>query len=310
MATLKQVESNRDLKGFLFFPFWLYADNAFWVKPDISAMKLYFDRKKNPFFKTGDARVYVAMKDRRVAGRVAVFANRNELEGYEKILRFGFLDFENDSDVSQILFEAIRDSAKELGATRIKGCSGFADDDFEFATQIFVPRVILPNQRPDYFFKHLRNNAFALHAKQNYFVLKQSNQVPGNCKILTPIEAIQLLQNANFFGVDEAIPTIVMHQIQNKKKVVVACNQIYFLVTKLNKLPWHLPFEKQATFKSAIAERIYFSDQEQFFSDDLISVQTYLLKHVAQKVYFLDLISDYMNTDNVSIAGKIIGIER
>lgn len=126
--TLKEVHSKRDLKSFIYFPFWLYRENKYWVPPMVKDEFNTFNKEKNPIYQTADARLYLVYKDRRVAGRVAVLAHHDELER-EKKMRFGWLDFENDAEVTQALFKAVEDSAKELGATTIEGPLGFSDLD-------------------------------------------------------------------------------------------------------------------------------------------------------------------------------------
>lgn len=125
---IKEVHKKRDFKSFIYFPFWLYAKNKYWVPPMVKDEKMAFDRQKNPMFETGDAKLFLAFKDRRIAGRVAVLVNRAELE-QEKKMRFGWLDFEDDKEVSAKLFEAIEEAAQELGATTIEGPLGFTDLD-------------------------------------------------------------------------------------------------------------------------------------------------------------------------------------
>ncbi len=125
---IKEVQSKRDFKSFIYFPFWLYRKNKYWVPPMIKDEKMAFNRDKNPMFETGDAKLFLVFKDRRIAGRVAVLANRSELEN-EKKIRFGWLDFEDDREVTDLLFEAVEEAAKELGATQIEGPLGFTDLD-------------------------------------------------------------------------------------------------------------------------------------------------------------------------------------
>jgi len=130
MATeIKEVSSKRDLKSFIYFPFWLYNGNNYWVPPLIKDEKAAFDKNKNPFYNNGDTRLYLVYKDRRIAGRVAVLAKHDELASEQK-MRFGWLDFEDDREVSSLLFEAIEESARELKATKIEGPVSFSDDEF------------------------------------------------------------------------------------------------------------------------------------------------------------------------------------
>ena len=127
-VSIKEVQSKRDLKSFIYFPFWLYKNSTNWVPPMIKDEFNTFNREKNPIYQSADARLYLVFKDRRVAGRVAVLAHHDELRR-EKKMRFGWLDFENDSEVSKALFNAIEDAAKELGAHTIEGPLGFSDLD-------------------------------------------------------------------------------------------------------------------------------------------------------------------------------------
>jgi hypothetical protein len=309
MAILKQVESNRDLKSFLYFPFWLYENNLTWVKPNPSALKNYFNRNKNPFFKSGDARLYVVMDDRRVAGRVAVFANHAELVGEEKTVRFGFLDFENNTEISALLFEAIHDSAKELNATQIVGCTGFADDNFEFATQKILPNAVLPNQRPDYFFRQLRSNGFDVSTNDHFFVIKHENQTRDLCRFLTIAEALKLVAQSKLMSPNAVGHNYIAQQIQSKNKIVVACGQTYFVVAPHNKAAWQLPFTKKQAYKSAVAQHVLFTGEETLSIADCASVQEFLQVHLAQKIYFKGLRADQENSDLYAVAGKILSAQ-
>lgn len=125
---LREVTSNRDKKAFFLFPHWLYNDNPHWVPPMMKDEKKFFNKTKNPMYKTGDSRLYVVYKDRRIAGRVAVIANNHEVEE-QQLIRFGWLDFEDDHEVSGLLFKAVEDAAQEIDATKIEGPLGFCDLD-------------------------------------------------------------------------------------------------------------------------------------------------------------------------------------
>ena len=125
---LREVTSNRDKKAFFLFPHWLYKDNPHWVPPMMKDEKTFFNKEKNPMYKTGDSRLYVVYQDRRIAGRVAVIANNQEVEE-QQLIRFGWLDFVDDFEVSALLFQAVEDAAQEIGATQIEGPLGFCDLD-------------------------------------------------------------------------------------------------------------------------------------------------------------------------------------
>ncbi len=125
---IKEVDSKRKLKSFIYFPYWLYQDNKYWVPPMVKDERDTFNKKKNPIYDNADAQLFLAYKDRRVAGRVAVLAHHDELDK-EKKIRFGWLDFEEDKAVSAKLLETVENAAREIGATIIEGPLGFSDLD-------------------------------------------------------------------------------------------------------------------------------------------------------------------------------------
>jgi GNAT superfamily N-acetyltransferase len=127
-VSIKEVDSKRKLKSFIYFPYWLYRENKYWIPPMVKDERDTFNKKKNPIYEAADIQLLLAYKDRRVAGRVAVLAHHDELENSKKI-RFGWLDFEDDKEVSAKLIEAVEESAKEIGATLIEGPLGFSDLD-------------------------------------------------------------------------------------------------------------------------------------------------------------------------------------
>ena len=74
----------------------------------------------------------MAYKDGKPVGRIAGIINRkvNEKTG-EKAARFGFVDFIDDREVSEALFDAVENWAKSKGMDQIHGPLGFTDMDPE-----------------------------------------------------------------------------------------------------------------------------------------------------------------------------------
>lgn len=157
---LKEVSSRRDLKSFLYFPFWLYAHDALWQPANVAVEKYFLRRKSNPFYQYGDAKLFLVMKDRRVAGRVAVFANHHELEGAQKTMRIGFLDYENDKAVFAELMQAIADAAAEVGANRLIVGETFVNGLVGFNSREINKFSKIDHYKPDYVFRQLQNYGF------------------------------------------------------------------------------------------------------------------------------------------------------
>ncbi len=127
---LKEVTNRQELRAFIDFPFQLYVDSPLWVPPLIRDELDTFNRAKNPAFEYAEARLWLAYRDGKVAGRIAAIKHGPELEK-EKKLRFGWIDFVDDVEVSHALLTQVEIWATELGATQVHGPLGFNDMDFE-----------------------------------------------------------------------------------------------------------------------------------------------------------------------------------
>ncbi|MFC2134797.1 hypothetical protein ACFLTH_09285 [Bacteroidota bacterium] len=132
MVEIKSVETKKDLKEFINFPNRLYAGNKYRVPP------LNFDevntlsKDKNAAFEFCDAKYWLAYKDGKVAGRIAGIINHKSIEIWgEKFVRFGWIDFIDDEEVSKALLNAVEDWAKENGLVAVHGPLGFTDMDYE-----------------------------------------------------------------------------------------------------------------------------------------------------------------------------------
>lgn len=127
---IKEVLSRSDLKRFVKLPFALYKGHPLYVPQIISEDMEIFDREKNPAFEYSDSRLFLAYKDGKLAGRVAAINNRAANEKYRtKNMRFGWLDFVDDSEVAGALMAAVEKWARELGMETLTGPHGFCDLD-------------------------------------------------------------------------------------------------------------------------------------------------------------------------------------
>ena len=132
MITIKEVNTNSDLKKFVQFPYRLYSGNPYWVPP------VFFDelntlrKDKNPAFDYCEAKYWLAYKDDQVVGRIAGIINHKYIEKWKnRYARFGWLDFADDFKVLEALMEAVESWAKSKGLEGVHGPLGFCDLDRE-----------------------------------------------------------------------------------------------------------------------------------------------------------------------------------
>ena len=129
---VKEVTTPKDLKAFIHFPFTLYRDNPYWVPNLVSDDMNTLRKDKNPAFETCEARYWLAYRDGVIVGRVAAILNHPHIEKWgQRYMRFGWLDFIDDPQVSSALLQTVEAWAKEAGMSALHGPLGFTDMDRE-----------------------------------------------------------------------------------------------------------------------------------------------------------------------------------
>ena len=129
---IKRVETKKDLKAFIECHYDLYEGNQY------DAPNLYSDefktlsKDKNAAFDFCEAEYFLALKEGKVVGRVAAIINNKANEKWDKQdVRFGWIDFIDDIEVSKALLKAVEDYGREKGMTSVVGPLGFTDMDPE-----------------------------------------------------------------------------------------------------------------------------------------------------------------------------------
>ncbi len=129
---VRRVASRKELKKFVSFPFTLYKDNKFWCPPLVFDEINTLRKDKNPAFEYCEAEYWLAYRDSKPVGRIAGIINQKEYERWNnRLVRFGWIDFIDDSEVSRVLFETVIEWGRAKGMTGIHGPLGFTDMDPE-----------------------------------------------------------------------------------------------------------------------------------------------------------------------------------
>lgn len=131
--TIKTVESRKDLRAFVKFPLKLYKDCPYYV-PGLYMDELStLDVSKNPMGKYSKSEKYLAYNGKgEIVGRVIAIINEIANRDWNHAeVRFGWMDFIDDKEVSKALIEAVIAFGKKHGMTQISGPLGFTDFDSE-----------------------------------------------------------------------------------------------------------------------------------------------------------------------------------
>lgn len=129
---IKQIVTRGDLKKFVCFGNDLYKDNENFCPQLISDEMNVFDPKVNPAHDVCDHILFMAYRDKRPVGRIAGIINHSANAKWNvKKVRFGWLDFIDDKEVSFALLDAVSEWGKSKGMDKLNGPVGLTDFDHQ-----------------------------------------------------------------------------------------------------------------------------------------------------------------------------------
>lgn len=131
-VTIRRVSTKQELKKFIRFNYFLYKNNPYSVPDLYDDMLNTFNAKKNAAFEFCEAEYFLAYKNGKLVGRVAAIINHRANDTWnKKEVRFGWIDFIDDIEVSKALIQTVEEWGKAKGMDTIQGPLGFTDMDAE-----------------------------------------------------------------------------------------------------------------------------------------------------------------------------------
>lgn len=131
-TVIKKVETKKDLKLFIRFNYEMYKDNIYAVPDLYSDMKNTLDAKKNPALEYCETEYFLAYQNNKIVGRIAAIINHRANQTWnKKTVRFGYIDFIDDENVSKALIDTVIKWGQSKGMEIIEGPLGFTDLDKE-----------------------------------------------------------------------------------------------------------------------------------------------------------------------------------
>lgn len=129
---IRKVENKKDLKKFIEYHYDLYKGHPYDVPNLYSDDYNTLSKDKNAAFDFCEAEYYMAFKDGKMVGRVAAIINHKANESWgRKSVRFGWIDFIDDPEVSDALLDKVAEYGRANGMEEIVGPLGFTDMDPE-----------------------------------------------------------------------------------------------------------------------------------------------------------------------------------
>ncbi len=147
-----EVESPTQLDQFIKYPNKLYKGVPYYVTPLLMERKAFFDFEKNPFYKTSKVKLFLALRDGEIVGRIASCINytHNDFH-HEKAGFFGFFDTIDDYDVAKALLKVAMINLAKAEADVMRGPMNFSTNhDIGFLIDGFdlPPTVMMPYNFP------------------------------------------------------------------------------------------------------------------------------------------------------------------
>lgn len=129
---IKKITTRRELKKFIQFGNEFYKDCEYFCPQLISDELNVFDTKINPAHEVCEHILFMAYRDNRPVGRIAGIINHaaNKKWGVKHV-RFGWMDFIDDQEVSFSLLDAVAAWGKSKGMEKMNGPVGFTDFDHQ-----------------------------------------------------------------------------------------------------------------------------------------------------------------------------------
>jgi GNAT superfamily N-acetyltransferase len=179
--TVKTVESKRDFRKFATFANKLYKGNSYYIPTMPMDDLAVFDKKKNAAYEFCEAKFFLAYDGDRIVGRVAAIINHKANAAWNvNQVRFGWIDFIDDINVSSALLEAVSSWGKEKGMTSIVGPLGFTDFDPEGMLVEGFDRlgtmVMIYNH--EYYHRHLEQLGYVKETDWKEFLIKVPEELP------------------------------------------------------------------------------------------------------------------------------------
>ena len=129
---IREITTIRGLKQFVRFGNDFYKDCEYFC-PQLIADELdVFDPKKNPAHEVCEHIPFMAYRDKKPVGRIAGIINHAANEKWNvKKVRFGWMDFIDDQEVSFALLDAVSEWGKSKGMDKLNGPVGMTDFDHQ-----------------------------------------------------------------------------------------------------------------------------------------------------------------------------------
>jgi hypothetical protein len=151
---VSEARSRAERRAFIRLPWRIYKDDPAWVPPLILERKAFLNRKTHPFYKHGDAALFLARRDGEVVGRIMASDDPNYNALHQtNVGCFGLFECIDNVEAAAALFSAAAGWLRARGRSEIMGpidystnyVCGLLVDGFQH------PPAVLTSHNPPYY---------------------------------------------------------------------------------------------------------------------------------------------------------------
>jgi hypothetical protein len=187
--TVKRVGEGASRADFLHAPHVAQGHDPYWVAPislELGPLAIgegpRLNPKRHPWFQHGEAALFVAYRDGKLAGRISAQVDRNHLDLYKDNTGFfGFFECIDDQSVADALFAQAFGWLREKGMKRCVGpfCMNINDESAGLLVEGFnsFPRVGMGHAQP-YYQKLVETAGFAKAVDMRAYLTPMDTGLP------------------------------------------------------------------------------------------------------------------------------------
>lgn len=178
-----KVRTRKMMDDFVALPRRLYANCRYYV-PDLDCdVRDTFDKRKNAGLDFSDIQAFVAYNSEgQCVGRIAGIINNRAIRKWNvKAVRFAFLEFIDNIEVSKALLNAVSNWGIEHGMTQIQGPMGIFDFDKEgmLVEDFHLMGSMITIYNPPYYPEHMEQLGFRKEVDWVQFQITVPKEVPA-----------------------------------------------------------------------------------------------------------------------------------
>jgi GNAT superfamily N-acetyltransferase len=235
---IRPVQTWRDRRRFLTFPWKIYRNDPLWVPPLLPQRAKTIDPKQGAFFQRGEAEFFIAWRGGQPVGTICAGEDKvvnNEINRRECI--FGFFEYFEDIQIAESLLQQVTDWARQRNLDTLSGPFNL---DREDSYGVLIegrdrPPVILCGHTPPYYQEFMERLGFEPARADNLaFAAELADDSPERQRLSRLAERIRRkgwirIRTPDLKRLEDEVDTV--HRLLNES---------------LNHLPDHRPWPRSA----------------------------------------------------------------